>query len=60
MFFGNDTGGFIDLMVTKGNIDDRKPLRSEHFIAKLYGKPFGDKGYIPKNYLSGSSPMGHI
>ena len=56
----NDTGGIIDFMVTKGNVDDRKPLRPEHFIAKLYGKPFGDKGYIPKNSLRDPLPMGYI
>ena len=39
-------------MVTKGNMGDRKPLRSEHFITKLYGKPFGDKGYIPKELFT--------
>ena len=44
----NDTGGIVDLMVTKGNIHGGKPLRPERFIAKLYGKPFGDKGYIYK------------
>ena len=49
----NNTGGIgiIDSMVTKGNIDDRKPLKSEHFIAKLYDKSLGDEGYIPKNSL---------
>ena len=42
----NDEGGIIDFMITKGNVDDRKPLRCKQFIGKLYGKLFGDKGYI--------------
>ena len=48
-----DKIGAVDLMVTKCNINDRKPLRRKHFIAKLYGKPFGDKGYIPKELFTG-------
>ena len=43
----NDTGETIDLMVTKGNINDRKPLRPEHFRARLYGKTFGGKRVDP-------------
>lgn len=48
----NDTGGIIDFMITKGNVDDRKPLRFKQFIAKLYGKLFGDKGYISKELFT--------
>ena len=44
----NDTGGIIDFMITKGNVDDRKPLRFKQFTKKLHGKLFGDKGYISK------------
>jgi len=43
-----DTGEIIDFMLTPGNVDDRKPLRIERFIKKLFGKLFGDKGYISK------------
>jgi hypothetical protein len=42
----SDTGDIIDFMLTPGNVDDRKPLRIERFIRKLFGKLFGDKGYI--------------
>lgn len=45
----NDEGGIIDFMITKGNVDDRKPLRFKAFIKKLFGKLFGDKGYISKD-----------
>ena len=43
-----DTGEIIDFMLTPGNVDDRKPLRIERFIKKLFGKLLGDKGYISK------------
>lgn len=42
----SDTGEIIDFMLTPGNVDDRKPLNIERFIRKLFGKLFGDKGYI--------------
>jgi len=48
----NDTGGIIDFMITKGNVDDRKPLRFKAFIKKLFGKLFGDKGYISKSLFT--------
>ena len=46
--FTNDKGGIIDCMITAGNVDDRNPLQYQGFIKKLYGKVFGDKGYISK------------
>ena len=39
-------------MITKGNTDDRKPLRFKAFIKKLFGKLFGDKGYISKDLFT--------
>ncbi len=39
-------------MITKGNVDDRKPLTFKSFIQKLYGKLFGDKGYISKELFT--------
>ena len=36
-------------MITPGNVDDRKPLEYKAFIEFIYGKLFGDKGYIGKN-----------
>jgi len=44
----NDLGQVVDFMLTPGNVDDRKPLKIERFIKKLWGKLFGDKGYIGK------------
>ena len=44
----NDIGQLVDVHITPGNIDDRKPLQNKSFIKKLWGKLFGDKGYISK------------
>lgn len=48
----NDQGGIIDFMITQGNVDDRKPLRFKAFVKKLFGKLFGDKGYISKDLFA--------
>lgn len=44
----SDTGQVVDFMLTPGNTDDRKPLQMKGFIEKLFGKLYGDKGYISK------------
>jgi hypothetical protein len=44
----SDTGEIINFMLTPGNTDDRTPLKNEAFVDKLFGKLFGDKGYISK------------
>lgn len=45
----SDTGHVVDFMLTPANTDDRKPLKMKGFIDKLFGKLFGDKGYISKD-----------
>lgn len=40
----NDQGELLQFCVTPGNVDDRKPV--PHLAKKLFGKLFGDKGYI--------------
>jgi len=35
-------------MQTPANTDDRAPLKMKGFIDKLFGKLFGDKGYLSK------------
>jgi len=40
----NDRGELLNLMLTPGNIDDRKPVPK--MVRKLFGKLFADKGYI--------------
>lgn len=43
----NDQGDLLDVCLTPGNVDDRKPLPD--FIKRLFGKLFGDKGYLSKS-----------
>jgi hypothetical protein len=42
----NDRGELLNVCLTAGNGDDRKPV--EALAQKLFGKLFGDKGYISK------------
>ncbi len=44
----NDKGEILSLLVTPGNVDDREPFKNQSFIKRLFGKIFGDKGYISK------------
>jgi len=48
----NDMGHVVNFMLTPGNVDDREPLKIERFINKLWGKLFGDKGYISKELFN--------
>ena len=43
----NDQGELLSVMVTAGNVDDRKPV--PQLCQGLFGKVFADKGYIGKN-----------
>ena len=43
----NDSGDLLDVAVTPGNTDDRKPLRD--CAEGLHGSLYGDKGYISKD-----------
>ena len=45
----NEKGELLNFMITPGDIDDRKLLEYKAFIDLIYGKLFGDKGYIGKN-----------
>jgi transposase len=40
----NDRGELLNLMLTPGNVDDRKPVPK--MVRRLFGKLFADKGYI--------------
>jgi transposase len=40
----NDRGELLSVRLTPGNVDDRKPVPK--LVRKLFGKIFGDKGYI--------------
>ena len=43
----NHTGALLDVALTPGNIDDRKPLRK--FAERLHGSLYADRGYISKD-----------
>ena len=45
-FIVNDRGEILALRVTGGNVDDRKPVPD--LVKHLFGKLFGDKGYLSK------------
>ena len=45
----NDRGELLNLMLTPGNVDDRKPVPK--MVRKLFGKLFADKGYLSKKLL---------
>ena len=45
----NDKGEILDFIITPGNIDDRKPLSDMNLHKRIFGKLFGDKGYISKD-----------
>lgn len=40
----SDRGELLSLMLTPGNVDDRKPV--PQLVEDLFGKLFADKGYI--------------
>jgi len=40
----NDCGELLNLILTPGNVDDRKPVPK--MARRLFGKLFGDKGYL--------------
>ena len=42
----NDRGEILNVHLTPGNVDDRQPV--PQLVRKLFGKVFGDKGYISK------------
>ena len=44
----NDKGEILSFCVTQANVDDREPLKNESFLRAVFGKLYGDKGYISK------------
>lgn len=43
----NDMGEILNFSLTAGNIDDRQPVPD--LVTEIFGKLFGDKGYISKD-----------
>tara|TARA_B100001063_G_C16658116_1_gene499592 strand:+ start:104 stop:997 length:894 start_codon:yes stop_codon:yes gene_type:complete len=44
----NEKGDIVDFLITKGNVDDRQPLKDKTFHNRVFGKIFADRGYIGK------------
>lgn len=44
----NDKGEVLDFQITQANVDDRTPLKNGSLLKKIFGKLYGDKGYISK------------
>ena len=42
----NDKGELLNFCITKGNVDDRNPMVFKVLGKDLFGKLYGDKGYI--------------
>ncbi|MDM1458397.1 IS982 family transposase [Myroides odoratimimus] len=42
----NDKGEILSFAITQANVNDRDPLKNEGFLNNIFGKLFGDKGYI--------------
>jgi len=45
----NDKGELLNFVITKGNVDDREPLKNKRFVNELKGKLYADKGYLSKD-----------
>lgn len=43
----NELGEIIDFQITQANVDDRAPLKN-NLLKRIWGKLYGDKGYINK------------
>ena len=43
----NEIGQIIDFQITQGNVDDRSPLKN-NLLKRIWGKLYGDKGYVSK------------
>lgn len=44
----NEKGELLSFYLTTGNTDDRNPKVIQAMTRQLFGKLFGDKGYLPK------------
>lgn len=55
-FVINDCGEILAFSLTKGNVDDRKPVPS--MVSRLFGKLFGDKGYLSSMLRAQLAEMG--
>jgi hypothetical protein len=57
----NDRGELLSFCLTPGNVDDRDPNTLQVLTKKLFGKLFGDKGYISQSLFESLFSQGvHI
>jgi len=42
----NDKGEIMNFVITQANVDDRNPLLATNILKNVWGKLFGDKGYL--------------
>jgi hypothetical protein len=42
----NEKGDILNFAITQGNVDDREPLISGKLLKDIWGKLFGDRGYL--------------
>jgi hypothetical protein len=42
----NDKGEMLNFAITQGNVDDREPLIAGKLLKDIWGKLFGDRGYL--------------
>ncbi len=52
----NDAGELIAVHLTPGNVDDRQPL--PQLFKHIFGKVFGDKGYLSQDLKNGLREKG--
>ncbi len=52
----NDCGEILAFSLTRGNVDDRKPVPA--MVRQLFGKLFGDKGYLSSKLCEQLAEMG--
>ncbi len=45
----NDKGKILDFVLIPGDVDDRKPMTGSNLLSRIYGKLFGDRGYISQS-----------
>lgn len=45
----NDRGEILDFVLSQANMNDREPLKSRRFHDKIFGKLFGDRGYLSQD-----------
>lgn len=48
----NEKGEILNFVFTTGNVDDRNPLTATNLLKDVFGKLFGDKGYISKGLFN--------